>query len=402
MRFTPNGTRGERLGLIVVLGSLSAFGPMSLDLYLPAFPQVAASFGVETGAIQFTFSASLLGLSLGQLLYGPMSDRYGRKRPLLFGLTLFIVASLACAVAPSLPLLVAFRFIQALGGCAGIVIARAIVRDCYSGTELASRLSAVSTVTLLAPILAPTVGTLVLTLGSWHWTFVVLALFGVACLVGALLVPETLPVERRNSHGFWDSMRGYRQVASNRTFQLAALLMGASSMMLFSYISSAPAVFIAGFGLSSTAFAFLFALNSLFLATGAQVNMRVARRVPTHRIIRVLVPIQAVGAVGVLIAALLGLPMVFTLIPLAMVMVCFSAVQANTLAEVLRPFAAVAGTAAALAGVTQMGMSALMTGTLSSLQGNARIEMGVGMVAAVSLGLILSAVLGRRLAAAPA
>ena len=148
----------------MALGALTAFGPMSLDFYLPAFPSVASSLGVDVGDVQLTFSACLLGLGLGQLVYGPLSDRFGRKPPLVAGLVLYVVASVLCALAPSLAALTALRLLQGLGGCAGIVIARAIVRDCYSGRGLARAFSVTTTVSMLAPLLAPTLGAAILQL----------------------------------------------------------------------------------------------------------------------------------------------------------------------------------------------------------------------------------------------
>lgn len=383
----------------MILGSLTAFGPMSLDLYLPAFPQIAESLGVDIGAVQLTFSASLLGLSLGQLNYGPLADRYGRKRPLLAGLVLFTVASIACAFAPSLQLLVLFRFVQALGGCAGIVIARAIVRDLFSGADLAAALSAVATVSVLAPTLAPTVGALVLSVASWPWVFVALAAFGGYCFVAVLTLPESLPPERRTDHGFVDAMRAYAEIARTRVFRVAATLMGSSSMMLFSYVSSAPAVFIDGFGVSPQVFAVIFGVNSAFLAIGAQINIRLVHRLPAQRLLPGLLLVQTTGAFGVLTAALLGLPIGFTLVPLAVVMMCFSGTQSNAVAEILRPFPRNAGSAAALGGVTGMGMSAIMTVILSTLHTNARLEMGFGMAASALLGLTLAVLLSRTIAA---
>lgn len=383
-------TRGARAHFLVVVGALSAFGPMSLDLYLPAFPQIASTMGVDTGSVQLTFSAALLGLSLGQLNYGPLADRYGRKRPLLAGLILFVLASIACAFAPSLPVLVALRFLQAIGGCSGIVIARAIIRDCYNGADLARALSAVATVSILAPILAPSLGAFVLSVGSWPWVFVVLAAFGAACFVGVLTIPETLKDEHRTNHGFVDAMRAYAAILRNPLFLAAVLVSGSGSMMLFSYISSSPAVFIGVYGLSETQFALLFGANSVFLAIGAQVNMRLVKRVPIPTLLPRTMILQLVGAVGVLIATVLELPLGFVWAPLAIAMLAQSSTMSNGIAEALKPFPRNAGSAAALAGVIGMGMASLMTTVLSLVELNARVEMGLGMTLAVSLGLTMA------------
>lgn len=383
-------SRGARAHFLVVMGTLSAFGPMSLDLYLPAFPQIASTMGVDTGSVQLTFSAALLGLSLGQLVYGPFADRFGRKRPLLVGLVLFILASIACAFAPSLPVLVGLRFLQAVGGCSGIVIARAIIRDCYNGADLARALSSVATVMILAPILAPSIGAFVLSVASWPWVFIVLAVFGVAAFVGVLTIPETIKDEHRTDHGVVGAIRAYGGILRNPLFVSAALVAGSGQMMLFSYISSAPAVFMGIYGLTQTQFALLFGVNSFFLAVGAQINMRLVKRIPVSTLMPRTMTMQLAGAVGVLTATALQLPLQFVWAPLAVAMLAHTATTSNAIAEALKPFARSAGSAAALAGVIGMGMASLLTTVLSLVHLNARVEMGFGMVFALSLGLAMA------------
>ncbi|HEY7821862.1 MAG TPA: MFS transporter, partial [Acidimicrobiia bacterium] len=174
---------------------------MAIDLYLPAFPDVAADLGVSLSTVPLTLTAAMLGLGLGQVFYGPLSDRYGRKRPLIAGLVLFTVASVACALAPNFGAFLAMRFLQSLGGSAGVVIARAIVRDLYSSKALAQALSIVVMVFALAPVLAPSLGAALLQLGTWRWLFWFLAIFGVLCLAAASVLPETLDPASRTDHG---------------------------------------------------------------------------------------------------------------------------------------------------------------------------------------------------------
>lgn len=383
-------TKGARLRLLIILGSLSAFPPMSLDLYLPAFPQMATDLGVQPGAIQLTFSASLLGLTLGQLIYGPMADRFGRKRPMIVGLVIFILASIGCALAPTLGILVALRFIQALGGCGGMVIARAIIRDCYSGTEMARMMSAMMVVFALAPVLAPSIGAAILTFASWHWLFVFLAAFGAYCLIAVLTLPETLEPARRTDHGFVDSMRAYRSIARNRQFLLATLISACSSTMLFAYISSSPTVFMDSYGVTAGMFGVIFGLNSVFFAVGAQVNMRLLRRFEVATLLRGFLAVQTVGAALVLAAAVLHLPILLIALPLMVAMLCFGGVQGNATTEAMRPFAQNAGSAAALSGVIGMGCGTVISAVLGSLNGSPPIEMGVAMLAAVVIGLVIA------------
>lgn len=384
-------TKRARLWLLVVLGSLSAFAPAATDLYLPAFPDVAASFGVDPGAVQFTLSASLLGMALGQLLYGPLSDRYGRKAPLVVGLTVFMLSSLACAVAPTLTSLVAFRFLQALGGSAGMVISRAIIRDLYSGAEMARMLSAMMTVFAVAPVLAPSLGAAILAVASWPWLFVVLAAFALYCLIGVLTLPETLPQERRTDHGLVGAMRAYRQIGANRQFRRATTIATMGSAMLFAYIASSPVVFIDDFGVSTPTYAVLFGVNSLALVVGAQLNMRLLRIYEIATLLRAFTLVGTVAGAVLLLVAVLGLALPFLLVPLAVVYVSISGILGNAGAELMKPFPHNAASAAALSGVVQM----LIGATVSALLGVVFLPAAVQMSLVIVLAAVVAAVLSR-------
>lgn len=383
-------TKRARLWLLVVLGSLSAFAPAATDLYLPAFPDVAVAFGVDPGAVQFTLSASLLGMALGQLLYGPLSDRYGRRAPLIVGLTVFMVSSLACAVAPSLSALVLFRFLQALGGSAGMVISRAIIRDLYSGAEMARMLSAMMTVFAIAPVLAPSLGAAILAFASWHWLFVVLAAFALYCLIGVLTLPETLPSERRTDHGLVGSMRAYGQIATNPVFRRATTIATMGSAMLFAYIASSPVVFIDSFGVSTLTYAVLFGVNSLALAFGAQLNMRLLRVYEIHTLLRTFTLVGLAGGVVMLVVSVLGLALPFLLVPLAVVYVSISGILGNAGAELMKPFPHNAASAAALSGVVQMLMGAAVAAVLGVVILPAAVQMSLGIVIAAVVAALLA------------
>jgi DHA1 family bicyclomycin/chloramphenicol resistance-like MFS transporter len=362
---------------------------MSLDLYLPAFPAIATDFGTDTGSVQLTMSACLLGLGVGQVLWGPTSDRYGRKRPLLVGLVIFIVASLLITVAPSFGALVALRLVQALGGSAGIVIARAAVRDLYSGVELARAMSAILTVFALAPVIAPLIGSGILLVAPWQWMFVALALFGALCLVGVILMPETLPADRRTDHGFVGAMRQYGTIIKNPRFRFAAVIAALGSTALFTYISASPAVLIDSYGLSEGAFALTFAGLSLCFALGAQINMRLLK---THSVIFLLrssVATQVVASIIVLVAALLALALPMLMIPLVIALMTVAGVNSNAMALALDPFPRSAASAAALVGGLQMGMGAFASGGFSAITLPPPVEMGLGMTIAGLLSITL-------------
>jgi DHA1 family bicyclomycin/chloramphenicol resistance-like MFS transporter len=213
------GPGTSRLKWVLVLGSLTTFGPLSLDLYLPAFPLIARDFHSSVSRVQLTLTACLMGLALGQLVAGPLSDRFGRKRPLLIGVVGYGLASLLCAVAPDITTLTAARLLQGLTGSAGIVIARAVARDLHSGPALARLFALLMLVTGLAPILGPTLGAQVLRFTSWHGIFVVLAGIGAAlALVVLLLLPETLPPAARRDGGVASTVRTFGLLLRDRTF----------------------------------------------------------------------------------------------------------------------------------------------------------------------------------------
>lgn len=387
---------------LVILGALTTFGPMAIDLYLPAFPDVAVDLGVSVSSVPLTLTAAVLGLGLGQLLYGPLSDRYGRKRPLIAGLILFTIASLACAIAPNFGSLLILRFLQTLGGSAGVVIARAIVRDLYQGKALAQALSIVVMVFALAPVLAPTLGAVLLQWGTWRWLFAFLGVFGATCLVAAGFLPETLKLENRNDHGFADSLAVYRRLLRDRRFLSPMLVTGTTYVVLFAYISTSPAVMLDYFGLGEFEFALLFGLLSLSYAAGAQLNSRLLKTFSVLRLIVVFVVIQLGAALVLLTSALTEPNLVVVSIAIGIAMMTIGVVSANGTALCLDPFPAAAGSAAALIGVTGMGVGAVVSSSLVVIHLPVVTELGTAMVIGASIGaLLLPFVVASRTAISP-
>lgn len=387
-----------RLRLLLLLAALTAFGPMSLDLYLPAFPSIAESFGTDTGSVLLTMSACLIGLGVGQVFWGPVSDRYGRKRPLVVGLAVFIGASLLIAVAPSFAALVVLRLLQALGGSAGIVIARAVVRDLYSGNDLARAMSAIVTVFAIAPVVAPLIGSGILLVAPWPWMFVFLAAFATACLIGVLRMPETLPADRRTDHNARGAVGQYRTIIANPQFRFAAVIAALGSTALFTYISSSPAVIIDFYGVGEGGFALIFAGLSLCFALGAQINMRLLKRFRVIALLRASVATQLAASIAVLAGALLVVALPVLLIPLVVALMTVAGVNSNGIALALDPFPRSAASAAALVGGLQMTMGALASAVFSGLSVSPPVEMGLGMAAAgaVSVTLIALSLRGGR------
>jgi MFS transporter, DHA1 family, multidrug resistance protein len=392
--------RGRDLRLTLVLGALTAFGPISIDLYLPALPELTRDFEAHESQVQLTITTCLVGLAVGQVLAGPVSDAFGRKRPLLVGAVVYALASTACAVAASLGLLTAARLLQGFAGASGIVIARAVVRDLYSGVEAARYLSLLMLVTGLAPILAPLVGAQLLHLTSWRGLFMALAAYGALLIAGvAFWLRETLPAERRVTGGARASARAFRVVAGDRDVLGYALACGFMFAAMFSYIAGSPFVLQDVYGLSPAEFGVAFGINSIGIVTASQVGRRLLLRHPERRLLGAALVFAACSGLALLGAAALDLGLAGVLIPLFGVISCVGMVFPTATSLALANHPDVAGTASGLLGVLQFVLGA----AAAPLVGLAGTDTAVPM-AAVIAALTLAAlaafwVLPRRVAA---
>jgi DHA1 family bicyclomycin/chloramphenicol resistance-like MFS transporter len=268
----------RRVGFLVtlVLGGLTALPPLSMDMYLPALPAVTRSLGAPAATVQLTLTACLAGMALGQLVVGPMSDRWGRRRPLLIGMIVYVAATATCALAPTAELLIGFRLLQGLAGAAGIVIARAVVRDLYDGVEMARFFSTLMLISGVAPIIAPLIGGQVLRITQWRGIFVVLTGVGILLtLVVAKWLHETLPREKRHSGGVGEALRTMRGLLADRVFTGYTLTGGLAFAALFAYISASPFVVQEIYGASPQTFSLLFGVNSVGLIAVGQINGKV-------------------------------------------------------------------------------------------------------------------------------
>jgi DHA1 family bicyclomycin/chloramphenicol resistance-like MFS transporter len=339
---------------VVVLGGLTMFGPLSLDLYLPALPQLADDLNASASAAQLSITACLVGLAVGQLLAGPLSDRLGRKRPLLIGLVAYLLASIACALAPSVTVLIVLRLIQGLGGAAGIVISRAIARDLYSGSALMIFFSRLLLIAGLAPVLAPILGGQLSLIMSWRGIFGVLAGFGaVLLLAGWFGLKETLPPERRIVGGFGRTVQGYNTLLHDRFFVGCALSSGLAGATMFAYIAGSTFVLQRIYGMSPQGFSFVFGGISLGLVAAAQIGARIALVWPLTRVLGLGLMINLFGATALLVTVITGLPM-GVLIGALVVMVCAVGLifpTANALA--MADYPDLAGAASSLQGLSQ-------------------------------------------------
>lgn len=351
MRVTPR--------LVVILAALSAFGPLSIDFYLPGLPRLTSDFDAGASVGQVTLTACLLGLAVGQLFVGPLSDRYGRRPPLLIGLVVYCAASLACAAAPSIWVLVALRLVQGLSGSAGIVVARSVVRDLVSGVEAARLYSILMVVIGVVPILAPILGGAFLHVTSWQGLFVVLAAVD-AMILGAAWswLPETLPPDRRRQPGSVGV--GFAEILRDRYFAAYAVVMGLGFASMFSYIAGSSFVLEDIHGVSAQAYGFVFGLNALGIVAASQLNRALVGRSSPHALLAAGVAAQAVAGIGVLVVVLVGGIGLPGLLPCLFVSVAsIGLIIPNATALALTDYPHAAGRASALLGMLQFAFGAL-------------------------------------------
>jgi len=385
------------LRMVLILGALSAFGPLAIDFYLPAFPAMAQAFATDEKHVQTTLAAYFLGLSIGQLAYGPVADRFGRRKPLLFGVTLFTLASLACAYAPNLDTLVLARFVQALGGCAGMVLSRAIVSDKCDPVASAKVFSQLMLVMGLAPILAPMLGGVLVNLAGWQSIFLVLSLFSAACLLAVSLgLPESLPADmpRQPLSG---ALRQYLRLLNDRVFLGHALTGGIAIAGMFAYIAGSPFVFIKLYGVPAEHYGWLFGTNAAGFILVAQVNARLlAKRGPAFLLVRAVWMYLAAGLLLLGVAALRPSQLWPLLVPLFVCIASLGCIIPNASACAMSGQGARAGSASALMGCLQFSVAAGAAALVGLLHDGSAVPMT--LVISLCGALVVSvALLTRRL-----
>ncbi len=392
--------KNRNVALIVTLGALTAFGPFSIDTYLPALPDVARDLAAPIATIELSVSSFFLGMALGQLFVGPISDRFGRKPPLLVGVALYLVATVVCMVAPGAPTLIAFRFVQALGGAAGGVIARAIVRDVFPAHETARIFSLLTLVMGVAPILAPSVGGILLAAFGWRAIFAFLTLFGALALLSTFSLPETRGVDATVSLRPLPLLRNYFTIFKQPDFLRFSLVGSVASAGMFAYIAGSSFVYIEYFRVSPTVYAWIFGANALGFVSASQINRAWLSRRGSAEILLRVSPVQAAAGVCLCAAALLGwggLPglLIFNFLFVATI----GFILPNTTALALLPFKRGAGAASALLGSVQSVIATLAAAAVSALHNGTPVPMtGVMM----TCGLVAFALLQTARRAAPA
>jgi DHA1 family bicyclomycin/chloramphenicol resistance-like MFS transporter len=346
--------------LVLLLGSLSAFGPLSMDMYLPGLPSMARDLSAPAWAAQLTITASMVGLAGGQLVAGPISDALGRRRPLLAGLAAYMAASLLCAMAPTIWLLLLFRVIQGAAGAAGIVIARAIVRDLHTGVAAARTFALLMLVNGLAPILAPLIGGELLHVTDWRGIFVVLAAIGALLLLAAwAMLAETLAPAARHGGGIAATLRIFRGLVGDREYIGYALAMGLAFGAMAAYIGGSPFVLQDIYGVSPQVFSLLFALNAGGIVVASQVGRALVDRLGPRALLNAGVSMSALGGLGVLASVLLDIGLIALLPSFFVLVASIGLVFPNATALALADHPRTAGSASAGLGLSQFAIGAL-------------------------------------------
>ncbi len=375
--------------LILLLGSLSGLGPLAIDMYLPSFPAIEAEFRATPAAVERTLAVYFLGLALGQLVYGPLGDRLGRKPPLYVGLTLFILASVGCAMAPGVHALLGLRFCQALGGCAEMVMARAIVRDRFHERDAARVFSSLMLVMGVAPIVAPLVGGWLVVHVGWRWVFGIIAAFAAACLAAVTFgLPESLPPDRRQRRTAGEVLTVYGQLVRHRGLVghsvSGSLVLGG----VFAYVAGSPFLFIQHFHVRPEHFGLFFGTNAAGLIASSQVNGYLVRRMDPRRVLRGALVVAALAGATLVTAAVTGAGgMAGVLVPLFAFMCTFGFVVPTSTALAMAPHGRVAGNASAVLGSIQFLVGGSGGLAVSLLQNESVVPM-TGVIAAFGLAAL--------------
>lgn len=380
----------KRLTLILILGSLAALGPLSIDMYLPAFPDMSRSFGASASSIQLSLTACMLGMALGQIIVGPLSDVRGRKRPLLLALSAYLLASLACAFAPTIEVLIALRFVQGAAGASGIVISRAIVRDLFEGPELTKFFAALSLVNGTAPILAPIIGGQILRFGDWRIVFYLLAILSTLMLIAvAFRLPETLPVHHRVEGNLKTTFGTFGRLLSDRTFIGYAFAQAFAMGAMFAYISGSPFVLQNIYGASPQQFSFLFGLNGIGIILAAQTAGRLAGRVDSEKMMRIALTVVAAAGICLFLALTLSDSLILVMIPLFFVVSSVGMISTLGFTLAMQNYGSTAGSASALLGLLPMLVGSLVSPLVGVMGEESALPMGLIIMTLDCLALLV-------------
>ncbi|HEX6326740.1 MAG TPA: multidrug effflux MFS transporter [Jiangellaceae bacterium] len=376
----------QRIRLVLVLGSLTALGPLTIDTYLPAFPAIADDLAAAESAVQLTLTGTLIGIAAGQLLVGPVSDQLGRRRPLIGAVTVHVIVSVLCAVAPNVAILGVLRVLQGMAAAAGAVIAMAVVRDLFAGVSGVTMLSRLMLVTGVAPILAPTVGAQLLRFTDWRGIFWVLAAIG-AVLIAIVTIGlrETLPPEGRRHGGVHDTVRTYGRLIRERTFIGLMLTGGLMMGALFAYISGSSFVMQEVYGLSEQDYGLMFGINSVGLVLATQINAKIAVRYGPHRVVTGGVMVATIAAAALLVNAVTGaFGLAGIVVPLFAILSMVGFTLPNVPILALANHGRSAGTAAGLIGASNFAFGAMTAPLVGAMGTSSAVPMAAVMLVATA------------------
>lgn len=379
-----------KLWFVLILGSLTAFGPLSMDMYLPALPIVAVDLQTTASLAQLSITACLLGLAAGQLLFGPLSDIHGRRRPLLYTLLIYMVVSLLCAFSPNIWVFVGLRFVQGFAGAAGIVIARASARDMYSGKDLTKFIALLALVNGAAPILAPIFGGAVLRWVSWPAVFIILAAIGfIMFLAVAITLSETLPVEKRADGGILATVKTFGTLLRDCVFMGIALSQAFVSMSMFAYIAGSPFVLQNIYGATPQQFSFIFAMNGVGIIIAAQVTGRLVNSIEERKLLLTGIGMSFIGGCLLLLAILLQFPLWILLVALFLVVSSVGMVGTTAFSLAMERQGKAAGSASAFLGILPFGGGALVSPLVGIGGDFTAVPMGITIFVCSLLALLL-------------
>ncbi len=389
--------RKQQLNLIIILGAVAALGPFSIDTYLPGFLAISKDLNTSISRVSLTLTSYFIGISVGQLIYGPLLDRFGRKKPLILGLGLYFLTSVACIFAPNIDLLIVLRLLQALGGCVGMVATRAIIRDRFEAREIARAFSSLILVMGVAPIVAPTIGGYITNALGWRYIFVLLSfLSAILILILHNFLSESKGPDQTVSLKFGSILKNYWEVLKNRDFALYGFAGSMAMAGLFVYVAGSPFVFMELLGFSEKSYGWLFGLNAFGFIAGSQFNRRILKKRDSEKVTVVTAVLLFVVSLIALVSALFHLSGTFLICAsLFGFMFFLGFVNPNTTAMALAPFERNAGVASALIGSIRMLGGALSTGLIGLIHNGTIFPMLSLMLICATVVIIL--VVGARL-----
>ncbi|MBS4202362.1 multidrug effflux MFS transporter [Bacillus sp. FJAT-49732] len=364
-------------------------GPLTIDMYLPSFPTIATYYGTNASLVQFSLTACLLGLGLGQLIIGPMSDVRGRRQPLIIFLSLYFIASIACAFAPNIYIFLASRFTQGFSAAAGIVISRAIVRDLYSGKELTKFFSLLMLINNLAPILAPVAGGIILKLTEWNGVFIALSAIGVLLVFSvSMKLNETLPVQNRVPSNIGQTFRNFQSLIFDRQFAGYALAQGFTVAGIFAYVSGTPFVYQNIYGVSPQIFSILFGMNGLGIMMGTQIVGRLSDYISETRFLKAGLFMSSIASISLLTVLLFKGPLFAVVISLFFFVSSIGVISTSSFSLAMESQGHIAGSAAALLGLLPFILGSISAPLVGIAGENTALPMGIIIFTASSLALL--------------